>query len=358
MAKQKLLTHAIFLGVLATTAPLTDRAFAAGAIQLGEDKFLNIGIGVRTELSSIEDAAPSGEDRSFDFNLNNFRLYLAGQLNPLVGVAFTTDVDSNGNVKIIDGIAQLSLSKSFNLWAGLFHSPQSRAGLSGPYYSNAWDFPKVANGGPGVIAGRDEGIGAWGYLADDRLKYQVGLFEGWGDAPSGNESPMIGGRLVYNLWDRETGFYNAGTYYGAKDVFAVGLVAKSQSDALLPGNIVGDYSEFNIDLLIEKALPGGGVATLEAAYFDYDYGPAGDGDGNYVVLSYLLPGATGATGRWQPMVRLQEGESDVNPIDTDRIDVGFNYIIEGHNARINLVYFDDSDIEQSGFKIGFQYQIR
>lgn len=358
MGKQKLLTHTAFFSALAAAVLVTGPVFAAGAIQLGEDKFLNIGIGVRTELSTIEDAAPSGEDRSFDSNLNNFRLYLSGQLDPMIGVAFTTDVDSNGNVKIIDGIAKLSLSKSFNLWAGLFHSPQSRSGLSGPYNINAWDFPKVANGGPGVIAGRDEGIGAWGYLADDRLKYQVGLFEGWGDSPTGNESPIIQGRLVYNFWDKETGFYNASTYYGAKDVLAVGLVAKSQSDALLPGGIVADYSEFNLDVLVEKVLAGGGVATMEAAYYDYDYGPAGDGDGHFVLFSYLLPGASGAMGRWQPMVRLQEGESDANVIDTDRLDVGLNYIIKGHNAKINLVYFDDSEIEQSGLKIGFQYQIR
>ena len=66
-------------------------------------------------------------------------------------------------------------------------------------------------------------------------------------------------------------------------------------------------------------------------------------------------------GQIQPVFRYQELERDVGGTH-DRWDVGVNYIISAHNARISAIYSNDDDpalgINNVGrFKLGLQLQL-
>ena len=47
-----------------------------GQIKLPDKRWINIGGGLRTSFTSIEDNAPSGSDTDATFDVENFRLYV------------------------------------------------------------------------------------------------------------------------------------------------------------------------------------------------------------------------------------------------------------------------------------------
>ena len=195
-----------------------------------------------------------------------------------------------------------------------------------------------------------------------------------GAAPSTSsnqdDSLLYAGRLTFNFWDPEPGYYNSSTYYGAKDVLALGVVVMTQSNGAGTVATPGDFTGWNVDALLEKKLGNGGVGTLEAAYYDYDLDNVDDsvaaggggltqGDGFLISGAYLCPKKIGP-GRFQPHIRFQSFDQD-GVGETDRTDIGFNYVIDGHNARISVIYADTDNPgitpDANTFKIGIQLQI-
>ena len=53
-------------------------AFAGGTIKADDDKWISIGMGIRTSFNAIEGASPGGH-YSNDFTVNNARIYINGQ---------------------------------------------------------------------------------------------------------------------------------------------------------------------------------------------------------------------------------------------------------------------------------------
>ena len=93
-----------------------------------------------------------------------------------------------------------------------------------------------------------------------------------------------------------------------------------------------------------------GAITLTGAYYSYDRGGySGEGHGVFFVAAYTYPEVIG-WGLIQPNVRLQffggDEDDQKNPatVDIHRWDVGINYVIDGHNARISAVY-SSTDVE-------------
>lgn len=356
------------LVALLALATVPETAHAGGTIKIDETKSISVGLGLRTSFNAIEGAAPDGRSRSKDFKLDSARLYVSGQILPIVTFEFNTDYDGvtapGGDVQILDAVLKFSFNDYFNVWTGRFLPPSDRSNLSGPYFLNSWEFPFVQQY-PAIFAGRDNGAAVWGQINKGQFKYQVGAFEGLGDTPTGpnqSDSLLYAGRLVLNLWDPEPGYYNSSTYYGDMNVLAVGLTAMSQGDAAGTAAAPEDFMGWNVDVLAEGKLPNAGVATLEGAYYDYDYNQAATGgDGYFVLASYLFPQQLGA-GQLQPLVRYQSFETDATtPVETTQTDIAVNYIISGHSARISVVYFmndpgggaDDFD----GFRLGLQFQL-
>ena len=168
------------LAVLAAALLIsTTPAFAGKTIPIDQNKSITIGAALRTSFETKEDSAASGSDRSLDIGLEDVRLLMSGQVLNKLKFTFNTNYSSStGDYTVIDGITQLEFTDGFNLWMGRFLPPSDRSNLSGPYYGNMWDYPGHVSRYPQKVAGRDDGIAAWGTFDNAKIKYQAGLFKG------------------------------------------------------------------------------------------------------------------------------------------------------------------------------------
>ena len=102
----------------------------------------------------------------------------------------------------------------------------------------------------------------------------------------------------------------------------------------------------SVDVLFEKKVANGGAVTVEGALYDYDTDNVADttqlqGNGFFVSGAFLFPGTYGI-GRLQPHARLQvldiDNTSGVGAAakTPTQLDLGLNYIIDGHNARVSF----------------------
>ena len=332
-------------------------------IQIGNNASVKVGAGLRTSLNFVEDDSPNESRWSSDFNLDNLRLYISGNVVEYLGFEFNTDINNaNGfddpdDIRVLDAVGKLEVNDLVNLWFGRFLPPSDRSNLSGPFYLNAYEFPYVQFGYPGILQGRDDGAAIWGQVGEGAFKWQVGMFKGTDGFPNGDDHRMLTARLTLNLLDPEPGYYNQSTYYGEKDILAIGVAMMNQNDATGTISDPKDYLGWNIDVLFEKKLDSDGVLSLETAYYDFDdHGAdqmeiaAGDlvdmnrqGESFFILAAYLFPEQVALgniEGQFQPYFRFMDFDRDFpsNGETEEGIDLGLNYIIDGHNAQISVVY--------------------
>jgi hypothetical protein len=309
---------------------------------------VSVGGGLRTSFSSTDFDTSDGEggtdsDSFSDFAVNSARLYISGKATENIGFMFNTEYNSNDEeIRIIDAVAQFSFAGGkHNIWAGRFLPPSDRANLYGPYYASNWAVYQdgVQDGYPFETEGRDDGVAYWGQYG--KVKTSFGLFDVTG-LTTGDSDVLAAGRVQVDFWDAEDGYYLNGTYYGDKDLLAVGVAAQT-ADA-------GDA--YSIDFLLEKKLGNSGVVTLEAEWANYDglggYPPPGGvpyekQDGYYLLGAYLFPGSD--KGRFQVLGKFGTATYDSlfgDDIDQDTLEIDLNYIIKQFNARISLYYLDKS----------------
>ncbi len=342
----------------ATLLPMA-AAHAGGTIAFGDGESVSLGLGIRSSATSTEHGAPDGS-RSTDFSLDSVRLYVGASLNDYIKATFNTERDGDGHVEVLDGYAQLEFMPEFNVWLGRMLPPSDRANLDGPYYLNTWLYPGVVSQYPAKFAGRDDGATVWGKLLDKKLVYSAGVFEGhnrYAGASNTGDDPLFAGRVAYNFLDAEPdpAYYTSSTYYGSVDVLTLAFAVQYEENGVGTAAHRGDYTGWNMDLLFEKKLSFG-VVTLEGAYYDYDTGGVKDvapgfngaggtanvgginqGTGYLIGAAYLVPGKVG-WGQFQPFFRYQSFDNDLAHATADEYDLGVNYIISGHNARVSLDY--------------------
>jgi hypothetical protein len=383
------LTSAVFSALLLPSLP----AQAGATISSGEDQSVSVGFGLRTSFTSAEDGAPDGDGRSKDFQLDSIRLYMGAQLNKYIKATFNTEKQSDGSIQVIDAIAQFEPMDEFNVWMGQMLPPSDRSNLDGPYYMLAWNYPGLVSGYPNYAVGRDKGLLAWGKVFDKKMVYSVGAFEGHNNQvglSSESDNLLYAGRLAFNLWDPELApaYYTGSTYFGAANIFTIGLVAQHQSDGVGTAANKGDYNAYNIDVLFETKDTGSGSLTLEGAYYKTDTDDtvdASDGSKNtggltqgksYLLgAAYLFPQQVGL-GKFQPYVRFLKfdrdkvvgvGSSSVPQQfagDFKQYDIGVNYVIAGPNAKISATYTEykadddgaSSNDDTNAFVLGVQLQ--
>ncbi len=345
-------------------------ALAAATLKIDDTRWISLGAGARVDYRTAEDSAPNG-DWSDDFNLNSGRIYLNGQINKYIKFELNTECVFCGNSAleefvVLDAIAKFNFSPMFNVWAGRLLVPAERQELNGPYYSTTWDAFKTpfyssdfsvdfGTGGAGVYA-RDHGVNVWGSIAPEgRLQYLFGVFNGLessgGFGPNQDDNPMWAGRVAYQFLEVEKnpGYYTSGTYYGGGgDIFTIGFAFQQQDDGSGSLRNPGDFFGFSFDVLSEKKLGNESVFTFNGEYknFDADYASAAfaehdcfcmfDGDAYSVAGLYLFPQVIGI-GKFQPYVRYTGVNPDGSP-DRDEFELGVNYIIDGHNARVSAFW--------------------
>ncbi len=364
--------------LVATGALLGSSLLAAASVHAGatfkidDTKWLSVGAGMRTSFSAVEDLAgtPTDPDWSTDFDLNNIRLYVNGKLHKYIGIEFNTECQNcsdGGDLRVLDAIAKFDFTKYFNLWVGRLLVPSDRAELDGPFYHNTFEFNKTpfypsdhGNDDAGRF-GRDDGFNIWGALTPDkRLTYVVGVFDGLDGGANVEDNLLYAGRVSYNFLNVEQnpGYYTSSTYYGsAGDVLTVAAAVQYQQDGSGSAVSPGDFLGASADVLFEKVFANNGVLTLEGEYkyFDADLSATAladptcfclfDGDAYTGTILYLFPQKV-YVGRVQPYFRYTSNEAD-NSSDRDEYEFGINYVIDGHNARISLMY-QYGDIETKG----------
>ncbi|HTO98582.1 MAG TPA: hypothetical protein VMK66_16145 [Myxococcales bacterium] len=338
---------AMLLAAAAATA-------ASGAELTLGPKTLNYGVGIRVGGGYTTQAGNEG----MGVPTLDVRPYIGAQVAPWLKFSGNLDLNNtdNSTIHVLDALGQFEPSELFNVWMGRFLPPSDRANLSGPYYQNAWNYPTTVNGYPSIYAGRADGAAVWGQVNHGQFKYQAGIFTVDPSVPF--SQAIYAGRMVYNFLDPEPGYYNSSTYYGSKDVLALGgtIQYKKTDDPAGEKKFVG----FNFDLLFEKKLIASDVLSLEGAYYNFDQGNAAANQGwSYYGLASWLFGDKLGPGRVQPMVRYQHavpaGGGDAN----QTIDGGINYILDGHNARVGLAVQTTVPAVGStytGFQLGVQIQ--
>ena len=338
------------LSAVAATVP----AMGGGTIEVGDNHTVSFGAGMRAGFSSAD-----GES---DFGVQSVRLYVNGQIHEKVKFTFNTEcvgcvfgeqdvVGSGGDIDVLDAIAQFEFNPGFNIWLGRMLTPADRIELNGPYYALSWNqytvplLPSDQLGAAGLL-GRDDGVTVWG--AAGKLQYAVGLFDGVGGGPNTDNSNLFAARFAFNFLSMEANpaFYTSSTYFGGGgDVFTIGLSFQSQADGAGTPAQPADFSAVIVDGLFEKVLGGGGVVTLEGEYKSMSAAPATvggpdcfclfDGKAWFATAAYLFPNPAGA-GRVQPYVRLTSNQpSEAAVGDSDLAEFGVNYIVNGHNMRLN-----------------------
>ncbi len=381
----------------------TSEAHAGGKIAIDDTKWISIGAGGRFSFAATEDSAPSGRDWSKDFNVDNTRLYINGQVHKYFKIEVNTECIfcSNSNLAefhLLDAIAKIEIHPLFNIWAGRLLVPAERQEMNGPFYSSTYDPYKTpfypadfsvdfGVGGAGVYD-RDNGAVIWGAAAPEgAFQYALGVFAGLQSAsdfgPNQHDNPLIGARVAYNFLtvEKNPGYYTSGTYYGTGGhILTLGTALQYQEEGSGSKAHRGHFVGVSPDVIWEMPVEDVGVATFngEYKYFDSSYSTAAfadpdvfpmfDGDSFSVVGLWMFDQEVGI-GKFQPYLRYT-GVYPSHSSDRDEFEVGLNYIIDGHNARISLMYqYGDiatkglnyapgaSGDEVSAIKLGIQLQI-
>lgn len=362
--------HGLAAAIALTGMLWSTNAHGGATFKISDDSSISLGIGARASFAAREDGAgDSGDKWSNDFNLDNTRIYVSGQLNQYIKLEVNTECAfcGNGDLQefvVLDAIAKLEFSPYFNLWGGRLLVPSDRAEMDGPFYGNVYEnfktpfYPsdfsvKFGSGGAGVY-GRDHGVNLWGSAGPDgRFKYVFGAFSGLRGLSNPDTNLLYATRLAYNFLSVEDNpaYYTSSTYYGGGgDILTLAFALQYQEDGAGSALHRGDFLGFSVDGLFEKPVEGVGVLTLEGEYknFDSDYDKAAafmdeagcfcmfDGDAFTGTALYLLPEKIGI-GTFQPYVRytsiLPDGSSD-----RDEFETGVNYVIDGHKAKVSLFY--------------------
>jgi len=329
-------------------------AFGQAKIMMDDMRWVSIGGGLRNTFRSTETFPGSGSYTQ-NFNLESVRLYINSQVHKDFQVELNTEYGGpTSEYRVLDAVVKYSPSPYFNVWMGRHLTPSDRANLDGPYFLNAYDYPGLVSRYPGIFAGRDNGVLVNGEVGKGKFKWAFGVYEG-SPTVTGSDNMLYAGRVVANLLDPESGYYNSSTYYGDKDVLAVGFAFQHQADVTGTFAAPEAFTGWNVDLLYEKKLLGTGVVSLEGAFYNYDYqGFAGDGSAFLAEGAFLFNQEVGI-GKFQPLVRYQDF------LDNSILDVGVNYIIRNHNARLSFTYsrFDFGGVaspKSNQFTAGTQFQ--
>jgi hypothetical protein len=325
---------------------------------------VTVGAGVQSSYVHTE---PDGPAKGTDnFLLNSVRLYVNGPVADKIKFMFNTEYDGAGNkVSVLDAAARFEFRPAFNIWAGRFLPPSDRANLYGPYYAHHWAVytDGVQDGYPFIFQGRDNGVVYWGDFGP--VKASGGVFDG--PSATGRSQVLTAGRIQVDFWDPESGYYLNGTYYGDKNLLAVGLAGqaqKSDDSANSPNTAV------SVDFLLERKVLGGGAFSVEAEWARYHRlggynGRYGLNDGGYGLASFLFPQQVGM-GKFEVLgkyakARFKEGVSILDrDYDQKTSEFDFNYVIKQFNARVMFFYLDTrfNAVQTNVKKVGVGVQLQ
>ncbi|MBH0191509.1 MAG: hypothetical protein HP492_07060 [Nitrospira sp.] len=303
------------MALVAGTVSTPPSANAGGMIKADEDKWISIGMGIRTSFNAREGVGggSGSQDGGYDqsFAVDNARIYINGQIHKYVKFNFNTECFSCGGggglfapgvtanapapiigqagagIGLIDAIGKFEFDEKLNIWAGRMLLPFDRGELNGPFYHATYygfrtpflisdhgnGYNSNANGG---LFGRDNGVTLWGKVHPfgTHLLYAFMFSTGTTGGPNLGQTPTFTGRLNWNLLNDESdnpGYYTAGTYYGGYgDLLTLAAGFNHQHNGVGTGAFKTDMNAVVFDLLFEKLIPNNmGVFTFNAEFKRY-----------------------------------------------------------------------------------------
>jgi hypothetical protein len=400
--------------VTALAAGHASSSYAGATFKIDDTKWISLGLGLRSSFQTTESAAGANSNKwSNDFNLDNTRLYVNGQIHKYLKVEFNTDCQTcsnGGELRVLDAIGKVEYNSMVNLWVGRMLVPGERREMNGPFYSGIYqtfgagtpfepaDYNLTIqnNGTSAGSFGRDDGATVWGAAFSDRLQYAFGFFRGLRGGANVNDNILYAQKVSYNFWqpEKNPGYYTSGTYYGkGGDILTVSGNNQYQSQGAGVTANPGNFRGTGVDVLMEKILPNNAVLTLEGDYKNYgisggysqavrDSCPAGglfspscgfamfQGQAYDVSGMYLFPQKVGI-GLIQPYLRYVNINPNGGSTSRNSYQTGINYVIDGHNAVVSLNYMygdmatkglvdyrsNVTGNSVSSLMLGFQWQI-
>lgn len=154
---------------------------------------------------------------------------------------------------------------------------------------------------------------------------------------------ILEGYFRYNFWDKESTKlpYQVGTYLGKKKVFGIGAGFFAHPKGMF-NDVTGEHgsvTHFAVDAFLDMPVGTDGALNAYLAYMNFNYGEnyvarwAGTGSAIYGQVGYLLRSA-----KLMPYVAYNMGNYDGFDDPVTALDIGLNYFINGHNAKLTLEY--------------------
>lgn len=326
-----LLMVGLLLGISAPAA-------AQAIIKVNDKVNMKFGILLQGWADWNQDAASGGYAQNLF--LRRARIIVAGQVAP--GITFFAETDNpnlgkatkalGSGLILQDAFLEWKLRDEFSVQGGLILIPFCRNCLQSAASLLSIDYGSYSflNSSPsGSTVGRDTGFQARGLLVDKHLEYRVGAFQGARE--TGSRNPLrVAGRLQYNVFDVEPGFFYTGTYLGKKKVLAIGTGIDSQQD----------YMSYTGDVFFDWPLAGGNGITVQADYIHWDGGVT------YTTLAkqndfMAEAGFYIGSAKVQPFLRYENQSFDVETatrINTTKYQLGLAWYPFGYNFNIKAAY--------------------
>ena len=350
---KKLISTAVFVVCLICLIPNA----RAARIAISDDAFLDIHGYAQGWLYAPIDH--EGKDPAIitDFYLRRVRLLFGGQIAPDVKFFIGTlngDMGKDGNMSsrtlIADAWVEYTVSDNMKVNAGLLKLPFSRHMQQSGAKLHGLDFHGSFLKRSGVAIGhRDMGVMVRGLLSDKQVDYRLAIVDGTeydkevipGDTSAvppvpditvitnEDDMPRFVGRIGYNVFDPEPGYFWAGTYLGKKKVLSFGAAFDLQPGV---GGDEGDelYYAFALDAFADIPMGENGiVGTLNAYYF----GPGGiisEGYGLWGDFGYRIKNV-------EPLVAFEWYKPDEGDQGKRQAILGgFNWWMHGHNVNLKF----------------------
>lgn len=184
-----------------------------------------------------------------------------------------------------------------------------------------------------------------GWLQDGTAD-PVRTYDGFNQKDADGENTgntIIEGYFRYQLADKESVKlpYAVGSYLGKKKVIGVGAGFFAHPNGMYNSvtNEHENVSHFAVDFFLDMPVGQDDCLNAYAAFMNFNYGDdfvsrwAGTGSVFYGHVGYKLSGS-----RFMPYVAVQSANYDGWDENVGSLNIGLNYFLNGHNAKITLEY--------------------
>lgn len=168
----------------------------------------------------------------------------------------------------------------------------------------------------------------------------------------GNDAGLaLTGYFEVQLGDQESKKlpYRVGSYLGKKKVFNIGAGFFSHQNGTVRvenGQAIGmNVNHFSADVFYDAPTANGGALNAYGAVYSFDYGDNynlgttyGTGNSFYAQFGYLLPAKVKGHQRLMPYIAYSSRDFEAFENAGNRLQIGANWFINGHNAKITLEY--------------------